>query len=338
MFEVDEWWVRLWDYPRLQIAAALLAVLASLALVGPRRGRTFWAALASGSAAIAWQLGEVAPYLPGWPRAVPSAANCPAGNRLRLLNANVLLGNKRYGDLLALARRTDPDLVLLLEPGPDWERAIIPLHSRYPFRIGEPVPNSYGMILLSKLPLEQARIRYLLQPGVPSIAARLRLRSGQAVDFYGVHPEPPLPGDDSGERDAELVLVGREVRRNRRAAIVLGDLNDVAWSHTSRLFRRLAGMGDPRVGRGPYPTFPADYPWLSWPLDHVFVSPHFALLDMGRVGDIGSDHRPMLFDLCLVQKADRPVIRRAAPREIREDARDEVAEGREERAEEANGR
>src|SRR3546814_14501423 len=85
-----------------------------------------------------------------------------------------------------------------------------------------------------------------MQPHVPSVKAGLRLRSGEVVDFYGVHPEPPFPGDDSGERDAELVQVGREVRKSGRATIVMGDLNDVAWSHSSRLFRRLSGMKDPR--------------------------------------------------------------------------------------------
>ena len=82
--------------------------------------------------------------------------------------------------------------------------------------------------------------------------------------------------------------------------IVMGDLNDVAWSHTSRLFRKVAGVRDPRVGRGPYPTFPAGLPLLAWPLDHIFVTPHFRLLSIDRLGDIGSDHWPMLFGLCLV--------------------------------------
>ena len=171
---------------------------------------------------------------------------------------------------------------------------------------------------------------------MPSAHIRLRLRGGEQVALYAVHPEPPLPGDDSGERDAELVKVGREVRKSGRAAIVMGDLNDVAWSHTSRLFRRLSGTLDPRVGRGPYPTYPAGLSWLSWPLDHIFVTPHFRLLGIDRLPDIGSDHRPMLFALCLVRDPDER-IQRAVSGETREDARDEVEEGREERAEENGG-
>jgi endonuclease/exonuclease/phosphatase (EEP) superfamily protein YafD len=227
--------------------------------------------------------------------------------------------------------------VLLLEPSLDWERALRPIYPAFPYRIGQPLPNTYGLILLSKLPLENPQIRYRLQPHVPSVNAGLRLRSGEAVDFYGVHPEPPYPGDDSGERDAELVQVGNEVRAAGRAAIVMGDLNDVAWSHSSRLFRRLSGMLDPRVGRGPYPTFPANMPLLAWPLDHVFVTPHFRLMRIDRLPDIGSDHRPMLFSLCLARDPRQRLGGVVPSGADREDARDQVEDGLEERAEENHG-
>ncbi len=336
LFETDEWWVRLWDYPRLQIAALLALALAGVAILGPRMGRLFWATIGAGVAALAWQLWQVACYIPGWPVDVAATDRCETGRQVRLLNANVLLSNKDYGALLRLVRRTDPDVVLLLEPGLAWEQAVRPLSAGYPYRVSLPVPNTYGLMLLSRLPLQNVKIRNRLQPHVPSVTAGMRLRSGDVVDFHGVHPEPPYPGDDSGERDAELVQIGREIRKSGRATIVLGDLNDVAWSHTSRLFRRLSGTLDPRVGRGPYPTYPANLPWLAWPLDHVFVTPHFRLMGIDRLPDIGSDHLPMLFTLCLVRDPGER-IQNPVSGETRADARDEAEEGREERAEENRG-
>jgi endonuclease/exonuclease/phosphatase (EEP) superfamily protein YafD len=336
IIETDEWWVRLWDYPRLQLAALLVFALVALVAIGPREGRAFWIAIGVGLAALGWQLWQVASYVPGWPVELKSTDNCEPGRQVRLLNANVLMTNRDYGALLHLVRRTEPDVVLLLEPGMEWEEVVRPLYPAYPYRVSQPLPNTYGLILLSRLPLVAQEVRYLLQPHVPSVKTGLQLRSGEVVDFHGVHPEPPYPGDDSGERDAELVQVGREVRANGRAAIVMGDLNDVAWSHSSRLFRRVSGMLDPRVGRGPYPTFPSNLSWLAWPLDHIFVTPHFRLIGIDRLPDIGSDHRPMLFSLCLVSDPDQRIQRKVSE-ETREDAADQVEKGREERAEENRG-
>lgn len=336
LVSVDEWWVRMWDFPRLQVAALLAVVMAQVLWLRGRRGKASWISLGAGGAALFWQLSHFAAYLPVAPKQVASAANCPPGRMLTLLHANVLQTNREHMAVLDMVKKVDADIVLLVETGPEWEAVLAPIAPRYPFVAAEAVPNTYGMILLSKLPM-RALVKHRLQPGVPSIDARLRLPAGDVVDLYAVHPEPPIPGNDSGQRDAELVTVGRDVRARGGAAIVIGDLNDVAWSSTSRLFRELSAMGDPRAGRGLYPTFNARLPLLRWPLDHLFVTPHFALLAIDRLADINSDHFPMLFKLCLTGDAGARHAPATAPKDVRDDAREQLREGREAAAEEAGG-
>ena len=335
-WETDRWWVRYWDYPRLQVAALLVIAGSGLFLVKLKRSRGFWALIAGLGAALAWQVSHFLAYLPLYPKEVASAASCPAGRQVSMLNANVLMSNRDYPALLKLVAERNPDVLLLLEPDVDWAKAIAPLAPTYPFRLSAPVPNTYGMILLSRLPM-QGRIQYRLQGGVPSAKALVTLTGGQQIMLHALHPEPPWPGDDSGELDAELVMVGREVRNDGRAAVVMGDLNDVAWSRTSKLFKRVAGMGDPRIGRGFYPTFDASKPLLRWPLDHLFVSPHFEMIEIDRLRDIGSDHFPIFFRLCLKDQARERQVAPNATAATEAEASEEIGEGRKEKRAEDRG-
>jgi hypothetical protein len=114
--------------------------------------------------------------------------------------------------------------------------------------------------------------------------------------------------------------------------VVAGDLNDVAWSHTTRLFQRTSGLLDPRVGRGLYSTFHAAYPFLRWPLDHVFFSREFRLRRLERLPAFGSDHFPILVEVSYEPaRAHEHEAPRPEPGN-RHEVRERIAEGREQAA------
>jgi endonuclease/exonuclease/phosphatase (EEP) superfamily protein YafD len=232
--------------------------------------------------------------------------------------------NNSPARLLEVIRRRRPDLVLLLEPDRRWAEDLDSLQQDYPYRVAQAQDNTYGMLLFSKLPLIDPCVRFLVQKDVPSIRAKVKLGDGSEIWFYGVHPRPPVHGSADGDieltgsapRDAELIVVATEISKLRAPVIIAGDFNDVAWSHTTRRFQRLSRTLDPRVGRGLYSTFHARNRLLRFPLDHLFISEHFALAEFEREQDIGSDHFPLCATLVLTPSA---VIDQEPPKPDKDD-------------------
>lgn len=291
-----EKWVRIWDFPRTQIAGLLAAALALalLTLPGHPLALVFILALL---AALAWQFLQIWPFTPLHSVQAQAVPRCREDDEIKLLVANVKRDNPKKDAVLALVERMRPDVVLLLETDSAWDQALAPMARAYRNALRRPKENTYGLHLFSNLELIDPQVRHLIDPEIPSIKTAMKLRSGESVFLYGLHPRPP-PRADTAERDAELVRVGLEVRRHDEPAIVLGDMNDVAWSRTTRLFQEVSGLLDPRIGRGLYATFHAKWRLLRWPLDHVFFSNVFALRTLAVLPSIGSDHFPLFVSLC----------------------------------------
>ena len=323
------WWVRAWDFPRQQILA--LGLIAGIGVGASHGTQLGWktALLALLAAAMGWQLAMILPYTPLWRRQGKAVRSQPARS-LRLVVVNVLMTNREVDGLAGSLATTDPDLVLALETDAWWVDRLSAMLPGHMHRILHPLDNTYGLALFSRLELLHPELRFLLREGIPSIRTRVRLRSGEDIVLIGIHPEPPSPteADSSLPRDAELVLVGREIAREAKPVIVAGDLNDVAWSRTSRLFRRLSGLIDPRIGRGFYNSFHAHHPWLRWPLDHVFYSPDFLLHGLQRLPAFGSDHFPILIDLEYHPRAAAVQEVEAADHDDHREANATVAEAR----------
>lgn len=303
------WFVRGWDFPRVQIIVAGWLLVASYfvlrLIAGGGSVVGYGPMLATVLLLSLWHGFRIMPYTVLMPK---QSASTPAAlmtrydedpKSFRIVMTNVEMENDQYQRWMEEMRRVDPDLLLVLEVDETWMSRIHEFRKLYPYEVSEPNDNWYGMLLLSKLPIVDHTIRCLVQEDVPSIDAEIQMDSGQSFRFVGVHPRPPEPIRDNHAtaRDAELTLWGRELENEKGAVVIGGDLNDVAWSQTTRLFLRTSGLLDPRRGRGFYNTFHADHWYMRFPLDHIFHSPHFTISRLERLGFVGSDHFPILIDL-----------------------------------------
>lgn len=288
-------------FPREQFFVLAL-MLALIALVFLEADQRVYAVGLLGIVALI-HMGYIVKFTPLWRQQSVDAEPTEISDRasqITLVAANVKQSNRDYQRLIDLITEEQPDIATALEVDQDWVDALHgALADDYAHWVTVPKDNSYGLVLMSKLPLAQTQVRELLVEHVPSIRTKVQLRSGKVFRLYIVHPEPPVPNHDTKGRDGEIAMIGMEAGKDRLPAIVTGDLNDVAWSTTTRRFQRLSGLLDPRIGRGFYNTFHAGIPLLRWPLDHLFHSAEFRLIRMARLRHIGSDHFPILFSLAL---------------------------------------
>jgi endonuclease/exonuclease/phosphatase (EEP) superfamily protein YafD len=295
------WWVRVFDFPRLQLATVAAVLIAAELLMLDYSRLVSWILVSITSLCLVWQIRWVLPYTPLHRTEVDSSENPNEQRVITIMGANVLTPNRQAKRLIQMIATHQPDVIVAVETDDWWQKQLETVRQSYPHRVCCPQDNLYGMHLYSKLPLQDTSVQHLVQHNVPSIHTKLRLRSGHQVQLHCVHPAPPSPteNDESSERDAELVMVGRGVVNADLPVIVTGDLNDVAWSSTTRLFRKVSGLLDPRIGRGMFNTFHARWPFIRWPLDHLFHSGHFSLVRFQRLGYFGSDHMPILVSLAL---------------------------------------
>lgn len=352
-----QWWVRLWDFPRLQLAGALVLPVLMLGLHAwlkrPRKEHAAWTAVILMIAG--WHLYHILPFTTVWATEVPTAEVQPGEKQttLTVLTANVTYTNDHYDEILAMVRREDPDLLLLIEVDDALAEGLAPLDDDYAYRVGEVRDEGLGIVLWSKLPLLEQDVKHLVSERRPSIFATIDVPGAGPVRFIGAHPVPPGLNErnnsndsgeeqngeeeneeerrDSRERDAELMLIARHVEKDPdNRWIVTGDFNDVGWSDTTRLFADLSDLKDPRRGRRLLSTYHAGYPLWRYPIDHLFVSDGFHLMDLDRVKVLGSDHFG-IFTALAVGRKDQSKPDASAEEE--EEAQEMVEEGAEDAAE-----
>jgi endonuclease/exonuclease/phosphatase (EEP) superfamily protein YafD len=294
----DYWIFRILEYPRFQKFVLCSVMLLFWTIPPYENPLTAWGAGAMLLCCV-YLFYKIFPYTALSKKEMASVQQGNSATRIKLFTANVYQDNDNYDLLLAQIAGNDPDIVFLVETDQKWEDGLKELNVKFPHTLAKPLPNTYGMLLYSKLELVQADIKFLVENDVPSAHIVVRLKSGQPLQFYGLHPKPPVPKEDirSNAKDKELMKVAGLAAQNDLPVIVMGDLNDVAWSYTTELFRKSSHLLDPRRGRGFYSTYSAKNPLMRFPLDYVFCSNDFGLVEMKRLPRFGSDHFAMFIHL-----------------------------------------
>ena len=295
---LDYWWIRMLDFPHLQLTfltlIALILYLIKIDVKAPKDYAFIVILIICG----AFQLHKIYPYTPLAPYEVQSASSNTKG--ISIYTCNVHQKNDSIELVLEQIKKFDPDIVLLTETNQKWTKNISNhLNSTYEYKVEIPLENTYGMLLYSRLKLFDANVRYLVSDSVPSIHSKILISKNDTIQLRAIHPTPPMPqeNDMSTDRDTEMMMIAKMALDSDLPVVTVGDFNDVAWSKTSVLFQEVSRLLDVRKGRGLFNTFDANNLIMRWPLDHIFISSEFRLKSVEKCEDVNSDHFPLYTEL-----------------------------------------
>ena len=300
----DQWWMRAFDYPRLQITILSIVVCLLSFIFLDWRKRWLQTYLFLLLAAVIWQGYILHPYFLPIQPTVPDREATNPQRTFSLLVSNVLMENREVQSYLDLVQKSKPDVVLVIEPDAWWTEQLAPLRMQYQYFVEQPQDNHYGMNLYSTFPLSEQEIYHLEATGTPAIYAVLTLPAGDELEFYGVHPRPPLPENSVSAADKELIKIAQLASTAERPVVVAGDFNDVPWSFTLGKFQEISRLRDIRAGRGFYNTFDAKNPILRLPIDHVFISPRLGLVELANPIAYSSDHMALFVTLLVDESVE----------------------------------
>lgn len=294
----------------LHLAACLAPVL--LLALGTRRRAMALISLAA-AAMLAWPESVAAIHRasarPSPGAALASPAPGPEGDVLTILSANVLVWERDERPLLALIEANAPDLVLFQEWTAQWEgRAGSALDARYPYRFVSLGQGAFGQRISSLRPFVGTPEAYPVIDGRRWLDPQVRVRvdlAGAPATFQCAHLlAPTWRNRFAGMREQRTQVRGLAAwsagwsPAQSGPLLIIGDYNFTPRTAYGAMMRE-AGMQEAHdvAGRGR---------GASWcrlgTLRHVpgiRIDQCYSkgvVVESSRVlGDIGSDHSPVLF-------------------------------------------
>ena len=323
---IDYWWIRIFDFPHFQLTLLTFAALVTYFIRFDIKQSSDYVFVGVILSCFIFQASKIYPYTRLADVEVLESSTS-ATSTLSIFAANVLQKNERPEKLISAITSYHADILLCTETNQRWLNQIAPVvEKKYPFKVEYPLDNTYGMLLYSKFPLINPQVKFMVEDSIPSIHSLFTTPTGDTIALFAIHPTPPMPqhNPSSSDRDAEMMKIAFLSMQSKFPVVVIGDFNDVAWSESTRNFQKISGLLDPRKGRGFYNTFNAKSFIMRWPLDHVFMSEHFRVIELKRAEDIDSDHFPIFAKLSL--EPDVAHAQKAAPpsKEQIETAREQI--------------
>lgn len=240
---------------------------------------------------------QIAPYYLGYPHRVSDGQT----QKLRLMTANVAMRNENYAVFRRSVEIAAPDILVLQEVTEDWNREIQSLLAIYPYSKIVPKQGGAGLALFSRYSLKSTKVLFEESSMHPALLSVINFDDTR-LSVLLMHPLTPMRPDKFANRNEQLKQAAGLMKSTPEPKLLVGDLNTTMWSPYYQDLIEESGLYDTRIGRGLYPTFESDLPqFLGIPIDHLLISETIEVEKLDFGVPIGSDHRPLVFDLKIVK-------------------------------------
>ncbi|WP_240506642.1 endonuclease/exonuclease/phosphatase family protein [Thermoactinospora rubra] len=227
------------------------------------------------------------------PRALGDGDRPASGPRLRVLAANLMVGQADAERLMGLVRELDVDVLALQEVTPRARDRLAGLREFLPHVVDRSHPGVRGSAIYARFPLaEQPMIEY----GFRQARAVLRHPAGE-VEIVSVHPCAP--------RLATRIPCWRQglealPRAGGRLRVLAGDFN-ATLDHRPMRDLLDSGYRDAAdvTGRGLTATWPQGGRLPGVAIDHVLADSRIGVAAFDVRPLRGTDHRPVFAELIL---------------------------------------
>ncbi len=283
----------LWYFAGAGYWVPVYLLIAAIGLPGCIPVRS-WKWMAAGFLCVVTALGLLVPcYFSAPNRAAPDQH----GN-LRILQFNLYEHKSDPKALIALINQTAPDVLLFQEYDTEWEAILKPIETMYPhhgifprYPKGHPDLGQYWRT-------EAAPPEVLAEAGLPAVKTAFLIEN-RPVTVFNVHTAAPFSPSRARRYQAQMPALARQVCQTPGPVIVAGDLNAGPWSLPYRNLIRQTGLISARQGFGILGSWPSFFGPLRIPLDHMLVSADIQVVRCWIGPGLGSDHRPVLTELCI---------------------------------------
>ena len=233
------------------------------------------------------------------PRYLSGEQPAASGARLRVMAANLYLGQADARAIVNLVRQQQVDVLTLPELTPSEVSALdsAGLAELLPYRMFEDRPGGDGSGIAGKFPLRKVILMDETVLGQPSVVVDMPGRDD--VQLTAVHVQPPLYDEDVPTWRSELAGLPKATPDDR-VRILAGDFNATLDHGPLRaLVDRGYADAAEETGKG------LDHTWSSLPMgppltiDHIVVDARCAIGSYAVYDVPGSDHNAIVAEVVL---------------------------------------